>query len=135
MTSLFLRVPKLLMTITLAVALAAPANLQAGDHVVSRADIQKAILAKSMERQANLNRVQQFFTSSQASRALASVPAVRSRIVRAVTHLDDQELAQLATRVDKAQRDFAAGALNNQQLTYIIIALATAVIVLIIVAA
>jgi hypothetical protein len=133
MTTLACRALKMFLTLVLAASLAAPANLRAGDHVISAADIRKAIQAQTVGRQENLSRVQRFFTSSQASRALAGVPAVRARIVRAVAQLDDQELARMAARVDKTQRDFAAGALNNQQLTYIIIALATAVIVLILV--
>jgi len=133
MTSSALKVLQILLNLVLAAALAAPASLCADDHVVSASDIRKALLAHGLERQENLSRVQAFFTSDQASRALANVPAVRGQIERAVAHLDEQELARLAARVNKAQRDFAAGALTNQQLTYIIIALATAVIVLIIV--
>jgi len=43
--------------------------------------------------------------------------------------------ARLAARTEKVRKDFAAGALTNQQITYIIIALATALIVVIIVVA
>jgi hypothetical protein len=42
---------------------------------------------------------------------------------------------RLVARTDKLQHDVAAGALSNQQITYILIALATAVIILVIVAA
>ena len=42
-----------------------------------------------------------------------------------------QELAKLAQQTRHVQNDFAAGVLTNQQITYILIALATAVIVLI----
>jgi len=49
--------------------------------------------------------------------------------------LSDEELARLAARTEKVRKDFAAGALTNQQITYIIIALATALIVVIIVVA
>ena len=133
MTPSALKVLQMFLILVLAVALAAPASLCADDHVVSTSDIRKALLAHGLERQGNLSRVQAFFHSDQASRALADVPAVRAQIERAVAHLDDQELARLAARVDKVRNDFAAGALTNQQLTYIIIALATAVIVLIIV--
>jgi len=38
-------------------------------------------------------------------------------------------LARLASQTDKVQRDIAAGALTNTQITYIIIALATALLV------
>jgi hypothetical protein len=39
----------------------------------------------------------------------------------------------LAAQTEKVQADLAGGELNNQQITYIIIALATAVVVLILV--
>jgi len=45
--------------------------------------------------------------------------------------LDDEELAQLAARAEEPGAEVVGGALTNQQLTYIVIALATAVIVLI----
>ena len=54
---------------------------------------------------------------------------------RRARDLSDEELARLAARTDKVQRDMAAGALNNQQITYILIALGTAVLVLILVKA
>jgi hypothetical protein len=53
--------------------------------------------------------------------------------MRAVPMLSDAELAQLSSRIDSAQTDFAAGALDNEHITYIIIALAAAVIVLVLI--
>jgi hypothetical protein len=49
--------------------------------------------------------------------------------------LGPDELARLAARTNQLQQNFAGGALNNQQMTYAIIAIATAVLVLVIVAA
>jgi hypothetical protein len=50
--------------------------------------------------------------------------------------LNDKELARLAAQAEKVQADVAAGALDNhQQISYIIIALATAVLILVIVVA
>jgi len=46
--------------------------------------------------------------------------------------LDDEELAQLAERAEEPGDQVAGGALTNQQLTYIVIALAAAVVVLIV---
>ncbi len=54
------------------------------------------------------------------------------QVQQAIPTLSDQELAQLARQTDRIQNDFAAGALSNEQLTYIIIALATAVVVILI---
>jgi hypothetical protein len=44
--------------------------------------------------------------------------------------LDDGELARLADRTRSIDNDLKAGALSNEHLTYIVIALATAVIVI-----
>jgi hypothetical protein len=59
----------------------------------------------------------------------------QSKVRQAVSFLSDEELARLAARATRIENDFAAGALNNQQITYILIALATAVVILVIVAA
>jgi len=65
---------------------------------------------------------------------IRAVDAARNRLVD-IEDLPDEELARLAARTEKVRKDFAAGALTNQQITYIIIALATALIVVIIVVA
>jgi hypothetical protein len=53
------------------------------------------------------------------------------KIEKAVAVLDDEELSQLAGRVQAAQKEIVGGALSNQELTYIVIALAAAVLVLV----
>lgn len=82
-------------------------------------------------RQQNVAKVQKFFSSRQAEQALKSAHLDPVQIKDAVPSLSDQELARLAARADKAQKNFAAGSLTNQQITYILIALGTAVVVLI----
>jgi hypothetical protein len=54
------------------------------------------------------------------------------QVQTAISTLNDQELAQLAARADKAQADFSAGNLSERDL--ILIILGIAVLVLIIVA-
>jgi hypothetical protein len=56
-----------------------------------------------------------------------------NQVMKAVPMLSDDELVQLSSRIDSAQTDFAAGALDNEHITYIIIALAAAVIVLVLI--
>ncbi len=105
------------------------------DHVVNPAELRAALVKAAQARQENLTRVSAFFSSEPAAKALKSTRLDPVKIERAVSQLDDQELARLASKADQVQKDFAAGALTTQQLTYIVIALATAVIILIIVAA
>jgi hypothetical protein len=102
------------------------------EHVVPRSELQKAMVRASEARSSNLAAVRGFFSSERASKALGKAGLDASRVNQAVSLLDDAELAELAARTRTVQNDFAAGALSNQQVTYILIALATALIVTII---
>jgi hypothetical protein len=115
--------------------LAGTAPVFAEEHVVSASDLHQTLIDASAQKQENLSKVRAFFASDEANRALGRAGFLASKVDKAVSSLDDDELARLASRVDSVRKDIAAGALSNQQLTYIVIALATAVIILIIVAA
>ena len=101
------------------------------NHVVSPSELQQATASVGRTRQQNISKVEKFFSSEQAKKALKSAHLDPVQVKQAVPTLNDQELARLASRADKAQKDFAAGALTNQQITYILIAIGAAVIVLI----
>ncbi len=109
--------------------------LLAQDHVVSTADLQQELINAAYVRQGNVAKVQKFLSSEPAQKALKTARMDPRKIQKAVPYLSDQELARLVSQADKAQRDFAAGSLTNEQLTYIVIAIAAAVITLIIVKA
>jgi len=49
----------------------------------------------------------------------------------AVASLSDDELSQLASRVNKAQTDFAAGRIDDHDLILIILAIAVLVLVIV----
>jgi uncharacterized membrane protein YheB (UPF0754 family) len=102
------------------------------NHVVSPADLQQQVTATSQTRQQNLNTVQQFLSTPMAEKAMKSTKMDAQQVKTAVATLDDQELAQLAARADKANSNFAAGDLSERDL--ILIILGIAVLVLIIVA-
>ncbi len=107
----------------------------AESHVVPLAELHQAAAASTEARQANLARVGQFFSSETAQAALRIAKIDGDQVTKALPLLSDEELAQLASRAGQAQADFAAGALSTLHLTYIVIALATAVFILIIVEA
>lgn len=107
----------------------------AQDHVVTSSDLQKDLNKAAQTRRAQEAKIDAFLQTPQAKKALAAANIDYKTVEKGVPLLNDHELAQLSARADKAQSDFAAGSLTNEQLTYIIIALATAVIVLIIVKA
>ena len=118
---------------TLLVALfIVPTDALAQSHVVSPADLQREAVAASQVRQHNLDSVQRLLSTPAAEKALKSAKMDTQQVKTAVSTLNDQELAQLAARADKAQAAFAAGTLSERDL--ILIILGIAVLVLIIVA-
>ncbi len=109
------------------------APLRAQDHVVSDADLRRAVAQAGEARQRNCAQVQRFFLREPVRRVLKSARLDPTKIERAIPALSDEELARLAARANKVETDMAGGALTNEQLTYIVIALATAVVVILIV--
>jgi hypothetical protein len=107
----------------------------AQDHVVPLEELHERTQAAAQKREADLEQLAGFFETEVAAKALRSVKMSGEQVRRAVNTLTDSELAKLSERARQANSDFAAGALTNQELTYIIIALATAVVILVIVAA
>lgn len=109
-----------------------PTGAIAQSHVVSPADLQKEVVAASQSRHHNLETVQQFLSTPTAEKAMKSGQIDAQQVRTAVSTLNDQELAELAARANKAQADFAAGRISNRDL--ILIMLAVIVLILIIVA-
>lgn len=107
----------------------------AQEHVVTSSDLRKDVNHAAQARQAQEARLEEFLSSPQAKKALASAHIDYRTVQKGVQLLSDNEVAQLSARADKAQNDFAAGSLTNEQITYILIALATAVIILVIIEA
>lgn len=109
-----------------------PTDALAQSHVVSPAELQKQAVAASQVRQHNLETVEHLLSTPAAEKAMKSAKVDPQQVKTAASSLDDQDLAQLAARADKAQADFAAGNLSERDLVLII--LAVAVLILIIVA-
>ncbi len=121
--------------VTLVALFAVPQGLLADEHVVTPSDLQQQTINAAKARQDKIQSVREFFSSERAQKALRSAKIDGNKVQNAIAQLSDAELAQLAAKTNAAQKDFAAGALSNQDLTYIIIALATAVVVIILVKA
>ena len=107
----------------------------AAQTAVTPSQLQEAIRDAAKTRQKNRNDVQAFFSGEPARKAMKAGKIDYQRVQTAIATLSPEELSRLAARTNQLQQDFAGGALDNQQMTYAIIALATAVFVLIIVAA
>jgi hypothetical protein len=108
-----------------------PSDLMAQNHLVSRADLQKEVTAASQLRQQNLKTVREFLSTPTAEKAMKSAQMDPQQVQTAVSTLNDQELAQLAARADKAQADFAAGELSQRDLIWIILAIAVVVLIIV----
>jgi hypothetical protein len=115
----------------LATIFAVPPNLRAQTHVVSSSELQKAALAATQTRQQNLQKVKEFFSSGMAQKALKSAHMDPEQVKTAVSTLSDAELARLASRVQNAQADFAAGRLSDRDLIIILVAIAALILIIV----
>ena len=119
--------------LVLAAVFALPQSLMAetASHLVSPSELQQAVVKASAARQQNRDQVQQFFSSERAQKALQSARMNPEQVKTAVSTLDDAELAQLASRVHKAQADFAAGTLSDRDLIIILVAIAALILIIV----
>src|SRR5215813_12507206 len=124
-----------LLVFSFSLLLSIPPTLAAQTQAISPSQLQEAIRDAAKMRQKNRTDVQAFVSSEPARKAMKVGKIDYQRVQTAVDTLSPDELARLAARTNQLQQDFAGGALNSQQTTYAIIALATAVLVLLIVAA
>jgi len=134
--SLKLRKPLAILLTVMFAWLALPGRCLLGDeHVVSPADLHQTLVDSAKARQADVETVQKFFSSKVVKQTLSRRMMNFSKVEKAIPFLSDEELSRLASECRQVDRDISAGALSNQEITYILIALATAVIILVIVAA
>lgn len=110
-----------------------PQNLlaQAVEHVVSSSELQKTAVEASRVRQQNLETLKEFFSSERAQRALKAAHTDPEQVKKAVASLSDAELAQLASRAQKAQADFAAGHLSDRDLIIILVLIAALILIIV----
>jgi len=110
-----------------------PQNLfaQAAEHVVSSVELQKAAVDASRVRQQNLDTLKEFFSSERAQRALKAAHTDPEQVKKAVASLSDAELAQLASRAQRAQADFAAGHLSDRDLIIILVLIAALILIIV----
>lgn len=104
---------------------------QDSQHLVSPSDLQKATVDASQSRQQNIDTLNGFFSSDQAQKALQSAHMNPQEVKQAVASLSDQELAQLASRAQKAQNDFAAGNMSNYDLLIVLICIAALILIIV----
>ena len=113
------------------VLLALPVRLAAQEHVVLDEELRDVLVKASEERRSNIRSVRSLFESDMARAALEVADIELDEVQDAVAALGDEELSRLAARAAQVQTEIVAGALTNQQITYILIALGAAVIVIV----
>lgn len=113
------------------VAVAAPQTMVAQSHVVSPGQIQNDVSNASAARQQNQKEVRDFLSSQEAQRAMKSAKIDPQQATNAVSQLNDAELASLAARSAKAQKDFAAGNIDNHDLLLILVAIAALILIVV----
>lgn len=110
---------------------ALPPDMLAQQHVVNPSDLQKEIVQSSQERQHNLEALQQFFSNPAAEKAMKAAKLDPQQVRTAVATLSDADLAQLSSRAQRAQTDFAAGKLSDRDLIWIIVAIAALILIIV----
>jgi type III secretory pathway component EscR len=98
--------------LVLGCVMAAPQAVIAQDHVVSPGQIQNDVASSSAERQQNEQQLRSFLSRKEIQQAMKSEGVNPQQVTNAVSQLNDNDLASLAARSQKAQRDFAAGRLG-----------------------
>ena len=119
------------MLAALGVAMLGIPCLSAQDHIVSAGDLRKEIASAAQARQANVAKIQKFFSSESAQKALKTARMDPQKVQKAVPYLSDQELARLASQSEKAQADFAAGTMSDRDLLYILLGIAALVLIIV----
>jgi hypothetical protein len=104
---------------------------QSSEHLVSPTELQKAIADASQTRQQNRDTLNRLFSSERATNALQSAHINPEQLRSAVGTLSDEELAQMASRANKAQTDFAAGNMSDRDLLIILVAIAALILIIV----
>lgn len=113
-------------------AAVAPAHAQQTSHLVSPAQLQQRVQATSGERQKNIDTLTQFLSTPTAIGKMKSERIDPAQVKNAIPNLSDEELADLSARATKAQQDFAAGSLSNNDLLLIILILVVVILIAVI---
>ena len=106
-------------------------SLPAQTHVVNPAELQRMAVAAARAHQHKVEIVTEFLSSAKAQKALRSARIDPTQVKTAVSALCDEELAQLASRVETAQVDFAAGRLTERDLLIVLLGIAALILIIV----
>ena len=133
MCSILLRFARSFVGAVLVVVFLLPQNAvgQAAQHIVSPSDLQKAVVNVSQARQQNLDTLNNFLSTDKAKQAMESARIDPQQVKKAVAGLSDEDLANLASRAQKAQDDFAAGSIGDRDLLIILVCIAALILIIV----
>ena len=94
---------------------------QEPQHLVTPGQLQQSAVNASRTRQQNIDTLRQILSTPEAQKAFERAHADPTEVKKAVASLSDQDLAQLASRASKAQREFAAGSISSMELVLILL--------------
>lgn len=115
----------------LVVIFALQTPLQAQTHIVNPGELHKEAVAATVNRQQNVKTLTEFFSTSTAQKGLRSAQMDPRQVTTAVATLSDADLAQLASRAQTTQMDFAAGRLSDRDLLIILLGIAALVLIIV----
>jgi hypothetical protein len=119
------------LVLLLGLILMSPGASLGQDHVVSPGEIQKDAASASAARQQHVQQLDGFLSSKEAQQALKSAHMDPLEVKTAVRELDDEDLARLSARAEKAQREFAAGNISDRDLLIILVAVAALILIIV----
>ncbi|MGE5646921.1 MAG: PA2779 family protein [Acidobacteriota bacterium] len=116
-----------------AIMLMVPFDVLAQDHVATTNDLRNELRSAAQDRHDNVAKIQKFLQTETAVKTLQAAKVDPEKARAAVSLLSDQELARLASQVDRSQFAGAGLTITNQQLTYIILGVLIIVLVAVLV--
>lgn len=119
------------LVLVLGLLIATPREMFAQDHLVSPSELQRDLAKASAARQHNQEQVERFLSSEEARRAMKASHINYQQVDSAISQLSDGELAMLATRSAQAQKDFAAGDIDNHDLLLILVGIAALILIIV----
>lgn len=119
--------------LVVAALLAAPFHATAGDHVVTAAEVQSALVQASAQRQADVAAVSATLATPEAREIAGKMGVDAGRLTAGLSQLSDAELRDLAQRSQALSADPVAGVdINRNTLLTVLIAVAIVYLVLLI---
>lgn len=112
----------------LALSATSPARADSTGHIVSNQAMQQQLQSQASTRQRNIETVTKFFSTPLAHRAMKMEHVDPAQVKDAIPTLSNSELANLSSRANQANQQFAAGALTTSQMLLLIIVLLIVVI-------